>query len=190
MIDEIIALIRASDGPGRGPRRRSWPSRSSSPRSRPSTSSTCTLGRLTRLGRTDLEEEMAELRADHRRARGDPRPTRASCARSSRTSWARSGRSSPTTAPHRDHLRPGDIDIEDLIDDEELVVTMSASGLHQDRPGRRLPHPGPRRPGRRRAPSCGTRTTSPTSSTPPPTPTCCSSRTGAGCTGSRRTRSR
>ena len=31
-----------------------------------------TLGRLTRLGRTELEEEMAKLRADHRRARGHP----------------------------------------------------------------------------------------------------------------------
>ena len=31
-------------------------------------------------------------------------------------------------APVEDHLRPGDIDIEDLIDDEDLVVTMSAKG--------------------------------------------------------------
>ena len=30
------------------------------------------LGRLTRLGRSELEEEMAKLRRDHRRARGDP----------------------------------------------------------------------------------------------------------------------
>ena len=39
-----------------------------------------TLGRLTRLGRTELEEEMAELRADDRRAARRSWPTRPSCA--------------------------------------------------------------------------------------------------------------
>ena len=84
----------------------------------------------------------------------------------------------------------GDIDIEDLIDDEELVVTHVAKRLHQDRRRRRVPHAGPRRPrrGRRQAPRRGLR--HPRSSTPRPTPTCCSSPTAAGSTGSRRTRSR
>jgi DNA gyrase subunit A len=33
-----------------------------------------------------------------------------------------------TAAATPDHLRPGDIDIEDLIDDEDLVVVMTAKG--------------------------------------------------------------
>ena len=65
---------------------------------------------------------------DDRRARGDPRRRRASCAASSRTSSPRSARSSPTTARAEITFDPGDIDIEDLIDDEELVVTLSAKG--------------------------------------------------------------
>ena len=61
----------------------------------------------------------------HRRARGDPRPTRASCAASSRRDRRDHGRvrhaprvrSSPTTTAR--------CRIEDLVDDEELVVAMT-----------------------------------------------------------------
>ena len=147
--------------------------------------------RLTRLGRAELEEEMAELRRDHRRARGDPRPTTAKLRERHQGRAGRDhARSSPT--PRRSEITYdlGDIDIEDLIDDEDLVVTMSAKGYIKTVAGRRLQHPGPRRPRRRRRQAQATRTTSPTSSTPRPTPTCCSSPTAAGCTGSRPTRSR
>ncbi|MFP5322684.1 MAG: DNA gyrase subunit A [Acidimicrobiia bacterium] len=85
------------------------------------------LSRLTRLGREQLENELAELRetiaeleailADDGKLRqvikdelGDIRSTFATDRRSEIT------------------LDPGDIDIEDLIDDEELVVTLSHRG--------------------------------------------------------------
>ena len=68
MIDEIIADHPGVRRQGRGPRRAAWRRRSSSPRSRPSTSSTCSSHRLTRLGRANLEEEMA-------RAPGDASPS-------------------------------------------------------------------------------------------------------------------
>ena len=37
---------------------------------------------------------------------------------------------------------PGELVVEDLIEDEELVVTLTRAGLHQGRPVRRLPGPG------------------------------------------------
>ena len=71
---------------------------------------------------------MADAARDHRRARGDPRRRDACCAPSSRTSWPRSRRSSPTSGARKITFDAGDMNIEDLIDDEELVVTLSAKG--------------------------------------------------------------
>ena len=133
---------------------------------------------------------MAELRRHHRRARGDPRPT----APSSRAVIKDElGEIKEKFAnPRRSQITydVGDIDIEDLIDDEDLVVTMSAKGYiktvasdafrTQGRGGRGVA--GGQAQGR------GLRQR--TSSTPRPTPTCCSSRTSGGSTGSRPTRSR
>ena len=53
----------------------------------------------------------------------------------------------------------GDMNIEDLIDDEELVVTLSAKGYIKTVLGRRVPVAGPRRPrrGRRQAARRGLR---------------------------------
>jgi DNA gyrase subunit A len=86
-----------------------------------------TLARLTRLGRRELEGEMAELRetiaeleailADDVRVRNVIRTELADV----RQKFA-SPRKSQIT------LDAGDMDIEDLIDDEELVVTLSAKG--------------------------------------------------------------
>ena len=87
-----------------------------------------TLGQLTRLARIDIENEIAELRDDHRRAPGDPRRRRSCSGASSRRSCSRSGSSSPPRAASKITLDYGDIDIEDLIDDEELVVTLSTKG--------------------------------------------------------------
>ena len=73
-------LIRASDDRAVGARSPSWPRRSSSARCRPRTSSQMTLGQLTRLARVDLERQVEELRAHHRRARRRSSPTRPCCA--------------------------------------------------------------------------------------------------------------
>ncbi|MCP5025258.1 MAG: DNA gyrase subunit A [Actinomycetia bacterium] len=86
-----------------------------------------TLGRLTRLGRQNLEDEMAELQiaiteleailADDAKLRGVIKDEMLSIKeqfgqdRRTEIAWD-----------------PGDLDIEDLIDDEDLVFTMSAGG--------------------------------------------------------------
>ena len=85
------------------------------------------LGKLTRLGRTDLEEELAQLQetiaeleailADE----GKLRAVIASELAEVRDRFANDRLSKIT-------YDVGDIDIEDLIDDEDLVVTMSAKG--------------------------------------------------------------
>ena len=84
----------------------------------------------------------------------------------------------------------GDMNIEDLIDDEELVVTLSAKGYIKTVPADTFRVAGPRRPrrGRRQAARRGLRHAR--SSPPPRTPTCCSSPTSGASTASRRTRSR
>ncbi len=85
------------------------------------------LSRLTRLGRANLEEEMAELRAtmaeleailaDDAKFRGVIKDEIGEI----KEKFASPRRSEIT-------FDVGDLDIEDLIDDEDLVVTMSAKG--------------------------------------------------------------
>ena len=85
------------------------------------------LSRLTRLGRSQLEEEMAKLRetiAELELILSDEGRKRAVIADELgeiKKSHGQSRRSQIT-------YDVGDLDIEDLIDDEELVVTMSAKG--------------------------------------------------------------
>ena len=86
-----------------------------------------TLGRLTRLGRQELEEELAKLRetiaeleailADEGKLRGVIRDE---------LGEIREAHASPRQTELTYDV--GDIDIEDLIDDEELVVTLTAKG--------------------------------------------------------------
>ncbi|HWC40044.1 MAG TPA: DNA gyrase C-terminal beta-propeller domain-containing protein, partial [Acidimicrobiales bacterium] len=86
-----------------------------------------TLGRLTRLGRSELEEEMARLRetiaeleailADPARLRGVIRDELSEI----KGSFAQPRRS-------RIILDPGELGAEDLIEDEELVFTMTKAG--------------------------------------------------------------
>ncbi|MEJ6739800.1 MAG: DNA gyrase subunit A [Actinomycetota bacterium] len=85
------------------------------------------LSRLTRLGRSQLEEEMAKLRETIEGLEailGDESKKRAVINEelgAVRDTYAQPRRSQIT-------FDVGDLDIEDLIDDEELVVTMSAKG--------------------------------------------------------------
>jgi DNA gyrase subunit A len=85
------------------------------------------LHRLTRLGRAQLEEEMAELQrriAEYEAILGD-RSILLGVIKTElseiREKWATPRRSQVT-------FDAGDMDLEDLIDDEDLVVTMSAKG--------------------------------------------------------------
>jgi DNA gyrase subunit A len=91
------------------------------------------LSRLTRLGRTELEEEMAKLRetiAELEAILGSDTRLR-SVIKSElgeiRERFATERRSKIT-------FDTGDIDIEDLIDDEDLVVTLSAKGYVKTMP--------------------------------------------------------
>ncbi|MEZ5168093.1 MAG: DNA gyrase subunit A [Acidimicrobiales bacterium] len=85
------------------------------------------LGRLTRLGRSDLETEAAELRetiAELQAILGDETKLRAVIVDelgAIREKFGEERRSSL-------EIDPGEFDIEDLIDDDPLVFTMSASG--------------------------------------------------------------
>ena len=86
-----------------------------------------TLGRLTRLGRSELEEEMAQLRAtiaeleailsDDAKLRGVIETEMTEI----RDKYANPRRSVITHDP-------GEMGVEDLIDDEEIVVTMTRAG--------------------------------------------------------------
>jgi DNA gyrase subunit A len=86
-----------------------------------------TLGRLTRLGRTELEEEMAQLRetiAELRAILADPARLRnviVTEMTAIRDKFADPRRSVITHDP-------GELGVEDLVADEDMVVTMTAAG--------------------------------------------------------------
>jgi DNA gyrase subunit A len=86
-----------------------------------------TLGRLTRLGRTELESELADLRekiTELERILADPTVLRGVIADELgeiREKYANERRSIITHDP-------GDMGVEDLVDDEEIVVTMTRAG--------------------------------------------------------------
>ena len=86
-----------------------------------------TLGRLTRLGRTELEEEMAQLRetiAELEAVLGDPAKLRAVIAAEMTAVRDRFGDDRRTVITHD----PGELGVEDLVADEDIVVTMTAAG--------------------------------------------------------------
>ncbi|HEY2812956.1 MAG TPA: DNA gyrase subunit A [Acidimicrobiales bacterium] len=91
------------------------------------------LSRLTRLGRTELEEEMAKLRetiAELEGILGSDTKLREVIKTEMgeiRAKFATDRRSQIT-------FDTGDIDIEDLIDDEDLIVTLSAKGYVKTMP--------------------------------------------------------
>jgi DNA gyrase subunit A len=126
MLDEVIATIRASaDTPAARDALQAAPFEFSLLQAEHILE--MTLSRLTRLGRSNLEEELATLReeiaelqailADDGRLRGVIKDEMGEI----REKFANPRRSQIT-------FDIGDLDIEDLIEDEELVVTMSAKG--------------------------------------------------------------
>jgi DNA gyrase subunit A len=126
MLDEVIATIRASDDK---PAART--ALMAEPFSFTETQAEhildMTLARLTRLGRTQLEEELAKLReeiAELEAILADDTKLRAVIAEEMtaiRDKYADPRRSIVTHDP-------GEMGVEDLIDDEEIVVTMTKGG--------------------------------------------------------------
>ena len=149
-----------------------------------------TLGRLTRLGRAEARGGDGGAAPHHRRARGHPGrpgpPARRDRRRSSASIRAKYANERRTQVTHD----PGELGVEDLISDEEIVVTMTRAGYIKAVAGGVVPHPGPGRarraggaaqrggPRRRRGPHHDA------------WPSCCCSPTGAASTGCGRTRSR
>jgi DNA gyrase subunit A len=126
LIDEIIAAIRASaDKSAAREALMAAPFEFSSEQAEHILD--MQLSRLTRLGRSQLEEEMAKLRETIGELEsilsddGKKRELISSEMGEVKKSFAQPRRSQIT-------YDVGDLDIEDLIDDEDLVVTMSAKG--------------------------------------------------------------
>jgi DNA gyrase subunit A len=126
MLDAVIAAIRASeDRPAALAALMADPFSFSEEQGRHILD--MTLGRLTRLGRSELEAEMAELLAtiaELEAILADPARLRAVIATELteiRDTFANERRSIITHDP-------GELGVEDLIDDEEIVVTMTAAG--------------------------------------------------------------
>jgi len=86
-----------------------------------------TLARLTRLGRSNLEEEMAKLLeeiAELESILNDPAKLRGVIASELAVVRDKFANERRTIITHD----PGDMNVEDLVDDEDLVVTMSRAG--------------------------------------------------------------
>jgi DNA gyrase subunit A len=126
MLDLVIATIRASDD---------RPSARTALMADPFSFSEdqanhildMTLGRLTRLGRAELDEEIEKLRetiAELQAILGDPARLRAVIAEELTDIKERFGQGRRTPVVHD----PGDLDAEDLITDEEIVVTLTRAG--------------------------------------------------------------
>ncbi|HUF33670.1 MAG TPA: DNA topoisomerase (ATP-hydrolyzing), partial [Acidimicrobiales bacterium] len=124
LIDEIIALIRAAaDRPAARDGLMAEPFEFSETQAEHILN--MQLGRLTRLGRTDLEAELAELRgaiAELEAILGDEGKLRQVI--KDELSEVKAEFATPRRAEVT--YDPGEIGIEDLIDDEDLVVTLSA----------------------------------------------------------------
>ena len=126
MLDQVIATIRGSDD---------RPAALESLRAAPFDFSEeqanhildMTLARLTRLGRSNLEEEMAKLLeeiAELESILNDPAKLRSVIAGELGEIRQKFANERRTVITHD----PGDMNVEDLVEDEELVVTMSRAG--------------------------------------------------------------
>ena len=86
------------------------------------------LRRLAALERQKIIDRLAELERDHRRPRGHPGQRGAAAADRLRGARRRSSRSTATTAVRQIIAADGDLSMEDLIPDEDLVVTITRGG--------------------------------------------------------------
>ena len=86
------------------------------------------LYRLTQLSIDELVNELTRSPRQHRRVRVDPRLRRKSCAPSSSRNSKPSARITATSAAPRSSTRPAELQLEDLIADEQVAVTVSHSG--------------------------------------------------------------
>ncbi len=126
LLDQIIATIRASDDRSAA-RQALMAAPYEFSEEQANHILDMTLGRLTRLGRSELDEEMAQLRAtiaELEAILGDEVKLKAVIAEEMgeiRTKFANPRRSQIVNDP-------GELFAEDLIDDEEIVVTMTAAG--------------------------------------------------------------
>jgi DNA gyrase subunit A len=126
MIDEIIAAIRASENRAEARTRLMGEGFEFSERQAEFILD-MQLHRLTRLARTNLEEELAKLQAEIEELR-------AILADEGRLNAVIKEELSAIRDEFADERRtalvpdPGELDIEDLIDDEDLVLTLSSSG--------------------------------------------------------------
>jgi DNA gyrase subunit A len=126
MLDAVIAAIRASDDrPGAMAALRADPFAFTEDQAEHILD--MTLARLTRLGRANLEEEMTQLRgtiAELVGILGDPARLRQVIATELREIRDKYADERRTVITHD----PGELGVEDLVDDEEVVVTMTAAG--------------------------------------------------------------
>ncbi|HNI33766.1 MAG TPA: DNA gyrase subunit A [Microthrixaceae bacterium] len=126
MIDEIIAAIRASEDKSAAREAlRGAPFEFSETQAEYILD--MQLSALTRLGRARLEEELAKLRetiAELQAILGDDAKLREVIA--TEMTAIRDEFANPRRSPIE--FDPGDLDVEDLIDDEEIVVMMTSSG--------------------------------------------------------------
>ncbi len=126
MLDAVIAAIRGSDDrPAALEALRATPFEFSEEQANHILD--MTLARLTRLGRTNLEEELAKLLeeiAELESILNDPAKLRGVIAGELGAIREKFANERRTVITHD----PGDMNVEDLVDDEELVVTMSRAG--------------------------------------------------------------
>ena len=126
MLDEVIAAIRGSDDrPAALATLQAAPFEFSEEQANHILD--MTLARLTRLGRSNLEEELAKLLeeiAELESILRDPAKLRGVIASELGEIREKFANDRRTVITHD----PGDMNVEDLVDDEELVVTMSRAG--------------------------------------------------------------
>ncbi|HVB07220.1 MAG TPA: DNA gyrase subunit A [Acidimicrobiales bacterium] len=126
MLDAVIATIRASDDRGDA-RTRLMAEPFSFSEDQANHILDMTLGRLTRLGRSELEEEMAELQAtiaELRAILGDDARLRDVIATELALVRDKFANERRTQIVHD----PGELGAEDLIEDEPIVVTLTRAG--------------------------------------------------------------
>jgi DNA gyrase subunit A len=126
LLDQVIACIRGSDDRGQA-RLNLMTEPFGFSEEQANHILDMTLGRLTRLGRSELEQEMEQLRATIASLEAilsDEATLRQVIAAELDSVRERFGDERRT----RLALDPGDLDVEDLIEDEEVVVTLTGAG--------------------------------------------------------------